>query len=113
MKKGLFSLTNLSLRKKKDFDKIYQEGKKKFFNFYAVCYVLAEKPKVGFSVSSKFGKAVYRNRRKRVLREYFRKELLKLPPYFFIFTLLKKISNETEEKKEIEKIFEWIKSLKS
>ncbi len=113
MKKGLYSLTNLSLRKKKNFDRVYQEGKKKYFIFYAVYYLIADKPRIAFSISGKFGKAVYRNRRKRIIREYFRANLSVLPSYFLLFTMVRKPPDEIEEKKEIEKIFEWIKSLSS
>ncbi|MGC8764824.1 MAG: ribonuclease P protein component [Brevinematia bacterium] len=112
MKKGSFSLTNISLRKKSDLDKVYREGKRLYFKYYSVYYIPAEDKRVAFSIPAGFGTAVYRNRRKRILREYFRKNIEFLPSIRCVFNLIKKPESEEIEKKEIEKIIECLKSQK-
>lgn len=63
------------LKKNSDFQRVYKESKS-FANYLLVCYILRhpENPtrRVGFSVSKKMGKAVKRNRIKRLLREAYR-----------------------------------------
>lgn len=62
------------LTKKRDFERVYQEGllvKDEYFRIFA----LAKEdplPRLGLSVSTKLGKAVVRNQLKRVIREWFR-----------------------------------------
>jgi len=65
------------LTDKRDFQKVFHHGRS-FANRYLVLYYLpnrqSEHFRVGFSVSKKVGKAVVRNRVKRLLREAFRLE---------------------------------------
>ncbi len=106
MKKGLFSLTNLSLKKKKDFDIVYTKGEKKVFSFFFVYfYPFSGVKRLGISIPKRFGKAVYRNRQKRLIREGFRKYFCNIPEGFYIFHLYKKPEDELSEKREIEDIF--------
>jgi len=62
------------LTRKRDFERVYREGalvKDECFRIY----VLAKEdplPRLGLSVSAKLGKAVVRNRLKRLIREWFR-----------------------------------------
>jgi len=71
------------LRKKKDFEKVYNEGKQINCKYF-ICFILKNDlnlPRLGLTVSKKIGKAVIRNRVKRLLREIFRlnKHLIKEP----------------------------------
>lgn len=63
------------LKKNSEFQRVYKESCS-FANYILVCYVLKhpDNPvrRVGFSVSKKMGKAVKRNRIKRLLREAYR-----------------------------------------
>jgi len=65
------------LTDKRDFQRVFHHGQS-FANRYLVLYYLKnrtnEQFRVGFSVSKKVGKAVTRNRVKRLLREAFRLE---------------------------------------
>ncbi|MFD2170643.1 ribonuclease P protein component [Tumebacillus lipolyticus] len=63
------------LTDKRDFQRVFHHGQS-FANRYLVIYYLKNRNcdtfRVGFSVSKKVGKAVMRNRVKRLLREAFR-----------------------------------------
>jgi len=62
------------LLKRKEFLHVYRRGKR-FSGAYFTCYLLPTQAacgRLGLSVSKKVGKAVVRNRIKRILREYFR-----------------------------------------
>lgn len=62
------------LRRKADFDRAYSEGKRIVSSSLVLffCPSPSEKTRLGLSVSKKIGKAVVRNRVKRLLREAFR-----------------------------------------
>ena len=60
------------LKKQSDFQKLFQKGKRAFAPSLTVIYRPAEKMTMGVSVGKKHGKAVQRNRIKRLLREAFR-----------------------------------------
>lgn len=62
------------IKKNREYRKVYSRGKS-FVNKFLVLYLagnLEGKTKVGFSVSKKVGKAVVRNRVKRLIKEAFR-----------------------------------------
>ncbi|MGB9667739.1 MAG: ribonuclease P protein component [Thermosulfidibacteraceae bacterium] len=62
------------LKRKREFEAVYKEGKKKNGKFVVIYYLENELgyPRLGLSVSKKIGKAVTRNRWKRLIREIFR-----------------------------------------
>lgn len=108
MKKGLFSSIRVS--SKRDFDRLYREGKRVRFDFYTLIFSPSDRARISFSIPSRFGNAVYRNRRKRLIRNAFFIRRKDLPPYDFLFCLLKKPPSEELEKREIENIFKWIEN---
>ncbi|HHI96291.1 MAG TPA: ribonuclease P protein component [Thermodesulfatator atlanticus] len=63
------------LRRRKEFDRVYQQGKRLYLPYLKILLVPNELgyTRLGLSVSRKFGKAVKRNRAKRILREVFRR----------------------------------------
>ena len=81
------------LKKEKDFEKVFKNGKRLFSNTITLLYYPAKEIKVGFVVSKKHGSAVMRNRIKRLLRESFRSFTPKIRQNFF-FVLLPKVKKE-------------------
>ena len=61
------------LKKQADFQKIFDKGKRAFSPSMTILYRKSEKLTFGISVGKRHGKAVQRNRIKRLLREAFRK----------------------------------------
>jgi ribonuclease P protein component len=96
------------LRKKKDFDRVYRQGLRHTSRSFTVltCPSAGTKPsltvttaqggggtgerRLGVSVSKKVGNAVIRNRFKRLLREFFRRNKDRLPPASDILVIVKK-----------------------
>lgn len=62
----------LRLKKQADFQRLFQKGKRAFSPSLTVVYSKADKMTMGISVGKRHGKAVVRNRIKRLLREAFR-----------------------------------------
>jgi len=77
-----------SLKKKRDFDKVYSRGRYAADSLFVV-YALAndtEKNRLGLSISKKVGNAVVRNRVRRWLKESYRTQFADIKQgYDFIF----------------------------
>lgn len=71
MKKFQFSKLE-RLRLKKDFESVFKEGRKFTTNALLMWYKPSEHTRLGIIISAKLGKAVLRNRIKRIIREVFR-----------------------------------------
>ena len=72
--------TPLFLKKKEDFERVKREGKRittRFFNVVA-CTSRLEKTRIGIVVGRRLGKAVERNRGKRIFRELVRQTYQRL-----------------------------------
>ncbi len=85
MSDNLFPKENRLLRER-DFSRVYEEGRR-FSGEYFVFYLLekeATKPRIGIVTPKSVGKAVTRNRIKRIIRESFRKNKEKFEDYDFI-----------------------------
>ncbi|GBE16971.1 ribonuclease P protein component [bacterium BMS3Abin15] len=111
------------LTKKKDFEKAYQKGRKFFLKSGDVIINIAENDKLdtraGFLVGKSFsGKAAYRNKMKRTLREVFHQQLKNIKPGFDIVISCKSNNqnkeqiNYTEAPRQLMKLLEKSKLLK-
>ena len=97
----------LRIRKKKDFQEIYAKGKR----YYTQNFIIYVKenglsyPRLGITVTRKYGKAVRRNRMKRLIREFFRhnKKLFKVGyDYIIVVKNNCNLKNYWEVKRELE-----------
>lgn len=61
----------LKVKKNADFQKLFKRGKKVFSPYITLVYFPSEKLSMGVAVSKKHGKAVKRNKIKRLLRASF------------------------------------------
>lgn len=74
------------LKKEKDFNLVFNKGKRLFSKSLTVVYFPSKELKAGFAVSKKHGKSVQRNRIKRLLRESFRSFIPRFGQnFFFVF----------------------------
>lgn len=93
------------IRSNKDFRRIYRAGKAvpgRYFVVYKKENGVGV-TRFGFSISKKFGKAVIRNKRKRVLREICRKHIPGIKKGYDIIVIARKQENQNITFKELEK----------
>ncbi|MBR1967992.1 MAG: ribonuclease P protein component [Clostridia bacterium] len=81
------------LKKEKDFNLVFNKGKRLFSKCLTVIYFPSNALKAGFAVSKKHGKSVQRNRIKRLLRESFRSFTPSFRQNFF-FVFIPKVSDD-------------------
>ena len=81
------------LKKEKDFNLVFNKGKRLFSSKLSVVFVPADSIKVGFAVGKKHGGSVKRNRIKRLLRESFRSFVPNLNQNFF-FVFIQKVKED-------------------
>ena len=81
------------LKKEKDFNLVFNKGKRLFSSDLTLVYLEQKELKVGFAVGKKHGGSVKRNRIKRLLRESFRSFSLDLRQNFF-FVFIPKVKEE-------------------
>ena len=83
----------LRLKKNKDFQKIFNRGKRVFSPALTLLYFPSDKLIMGICVSKKHGKAHIRNRIKRLIREAFSKTCEKLEGNYAV-VILPKVAEE-------------------
>ncbi|MGL6024649.1 MAG: ribonuclease P protein component [Cetobacterium sp.] len=103
-----------SLKKDREFQIIYNFGKKEF-GYYSLIFFKKNEENInrlGFVASKKTGNAVCRNRLKRLFREYFRKNNLELKKGYDIICVAKRKAGENiseimykDIEKDLEKVF--------
>ena len=81
------------LKKEKDFNLVFNKGKRLYSSELTLVYVPSEQLKAGFAVSKKHGGSVNRNRIKRLLRESFRSFTPLIRQNFF-FVFIPKVKDE-------------------
>ena len=83
------------LKKEKDFNLVFNKGKRFFSSSLTVIALPAKELKAGFAVSKKHGGSVKRNRIKRLLRESFRSFIPSLGQNFF-FVFIPKVNSDVD-----------------
>ena len=81
------------LKKEKDFNLVFNKGKRLFSSELTVIFYPSKNLKAGFAVSKKHGGSVKRNRIKRLLRESFRSFIPNFGQNFF-FVFIPKVKDE-------------------
>ena len=81
------------LKREKDFNLVFNKGKRLFSSCLTVVYLPSSEIKAGFAVSKKHGGSVKRNRIKRLLRESFRSFTSDIRQNFF-FVFIPKVDEE-------------------
>lgn len=112
-KSGSFNFSNNErIKKKKDFEKIYKDGKRIRSKYYNCLYLKNDlnNNRLGIIVRKNIGKAVERNYEKRVIREAFRtnKHILN-NNYDILITVVKKETVYIEKYKDIEAVLKRIR----
>ncbi|MBS9776158.1 MAG: ribonuclease P protein component [Fusobacterium sp.] len=107
-----------TLTKNREFQNTYNLGKKNF-GYYSLIFFMKNnenKNRYGFVASKKVGKAFCRNRIKRLLKEYIRKNSINFIESYDIILVAKKKAGENIEKikykdieKDLNKIFKFSK----
>ena len=95
------------LKKEKDFNIVFNKGKRLYSSDLTLLYLPSEELKVGYAVGKKIGGSVKRNKVKRILRESFRSFIPFLRENFF-FVFIPKVKEEysfEEIKKNMEYLF--------
>ncbi len=79
----------LRLRKRREFKKVYEEGRKVYSKYFTIHYLENQlgRPRLGITVTKKVGKSVVRNRWKRLIREAFRLNRHQFPPWDIVITV--------------------------
>ncbi len=81
------------LKKEKDFNLVFNKGKRLYSSALTLVYVPSKELKAGYAVSKKHGGSVTRNRIKRLLRESFRSFTPNIRQNFF-FVFIPKVSEK-------------------
>jgi ribonuclease P protein component len=101
------------VRKKTEFDYLFRNGKKTYSSYYISYHLPSNVSRLGLSIAKRFGNAVFRNRQKRVIREFFRKEKIDFISGFDIVIILWKIPpNSGLQQQDLIRLFQCLTALK-
>ncbi|MGL5955787.1 MAG: membrane protein insertion efficiency factor YidD [Brevinema sp.] len=96
MKKDYSFPSTQRIKCKKEFQQLYQKSFRIYGGSFIYRWRFTESPKLGISISKKFGNAVYRNQIKRIIREEYRH-------YHFPYPLSLLINQSKPDQKNIRK----------
>lgn len=100
----------LRLKKNGDFLKLFKKGKRVFSPYLTVIYSPSKKPYMGIALSKKHGKAVKRNRIKRLIRASFANNFDKIKGCYSI-VIMPKVCEEYSYKNMEDGIISCIKRM--
>ena len=80
---------DIRLKRNCDFDRVFKNGKKVFGKTLLFLYIKEQSLKIGYCVSKKHGKAVERNKIKRLLRAAMRENISEINGKYYIVVLPK------------------------
>jgi ribonuclease P protein component len=83
----------LRLKKNTQFQRLFKKGKRAFSPCLTLLYIPSEKLQMGIALSKKHGKAVQRNRIKRLLRSAFSNNVSSLKANYSII-IMPKVADE-------------------
>jgi len=92
------------IRKKTDFNEVFEKGRVWNGKILKCLYTKSNRRMVGFVVSRRFGNAVARNRAKRLLREAYRKNRIRMGD--FLIVIMPKNAFKNIRSPEVESEFE-------
>ncbi|ASS73553.1 ribonuclease P protein component [Tumebacillus algifaecis] len=102
------------LTDKRDFQRVFHHGQS-FANRYLVIYFLKNRNsdtfRVGFSVSKKVGKAVTRNRVKRLLREAFRSSRDQIKEAYDLVVIARPSAAELEYENVVQNVHHLLRNM--
>ena len=81
------------LKKQKDFDIVFNKGKRVYTKTLTLLYIVKDSFKVGISLSKKHGKATVRNRIKRLIRAAVREITINNTKNYYV-VILPKVSEK-------------------
>lgn len=88
----------LRIKKNSDFQRLFKRGKKVFSPYLTLIYFPSDELSMGIALSKKHGKAVKRNRIKRIVRAAFSECCAKLSGNFSIIVLPKILEEYSYER---------------
>ncbi len=103
------------IRKRPEFQALFKTGFKKVTRYFFLYVRPAGRPagakasRIGISVPGRLGGAVFRNREKRVLREYFRKLKNTFPlPLEMVVVMSRVPPDAASRKRDLDGMFQWL-----
>ncbi len=101
------------LKKKADIEACFKKGRQLRASFFRAYYIPSEITRLGISVTSRHGNAVFRNSVKRTVREFFRKSKDDFPECFdIVIVLSKRPPDGLQALSDLKRIFKCLENIK-